>query len=565
MPLVTIDDHPLEVEPGTLIIQAADRLGIEVPRFCYHPDLRPEGNCRMCLVEVKGYPRLAVACATPVVDGMVVSTPHTSALAQGAVRGVLEFLLVNHPLDCPICDQAGECSLQDFYMHPHYGLHPSQVDPSEKVRKRKALDLGPRIVLDSERCVLCSRCVRFSAEVTGTAELQFVYRGNHVELKAFEDRALVDPYAGNLADICPVGALTSKDFRFKCRVWHLEHTNSLCAGCSTGCNLRIDHYHGQIQRLVPRRNPGVNKSWLCDEGRLSYQALAAMPRLTQPRVRRAGPQTHDRAGPQTHDEVGWEQALAAADQGLHAARTVGHPAMLAALVSTAATNEALLLFKRYVTGSFIAPLLDCRFGQEERWVEEREDALLRRRDKHANTRGALLLGLAETPDGGLPQALSRARDGALDAALVLYYPPLVRQEDQAILDALQELVQTVPFSVVLATHENAWCQGASVLLPIASWSEDEGTYTNYAGVVQHASKALAAPGAARSAVQVLGDLLAVAGRRQTSVAAAALFGELSAAVPAYAGLAYDRLASRDADVYPPEGRMPYGQEGFAGR
>lgn len=554
MPLVTIDDHPLEVEPGTLIIQAADRLGIEVPRFCYHPDLRPEGNCRMCLVEVKGYPRLAVACATPVVDGMVVSTPHTSAQAQGAVRGVLEFLLVNHPLDCPICDQAGECSLQDFYMHPHYGLHNSEVDPSEKVRKRKAIDLGPRIVLDSERCVLCSRCVRFSAEVSGASELQFVHRGNHVELKAFEDRALADPYAGNLADICPVGALTSKDFRFTCRVWHLEHTASICAGCSTGCNLRIDHYRGKIQRLVPRRNPAVNKSWLCDEGRLSYQALAAAPRLVQPHVQHDG----------TLKEVGWEEALVMANQGLHAARTAGRPAAIAALASTSATNEALLLFKRYVSTTFVAPLLDCRFGEEDRWVEEREDALLRRRDKHPNTRGALLLDLAETPDGGLRQMLARARDGALDTALVLYYPPLVRQEDPATLEALAALLHAVPFSVALTTHEGTWCRQAAVLLPVAAWGEEEGTYTNYAGVVQQVGKALAPPGAARSAVAVLGDLLAVAGRHQASVAVAALFRELSAAVPAYAELAYGSLISRDADVYPPEGRMAYGQEGFAG-
>ncbi len=554
MPLVTIDEQPLEVEPGTLIIQAADRLGIEVPHFCYHPDLRPEGNCRMCLVEVKGYPRLAVACATPVVDGMIVSTPHTSALAQGAVRGVLEFLLVNHPLDCPICDQAGECSLQDFYMHPHYGLHSSEVDPSEKVRKRKAIDLGPRVVLDSERCVMCSRCVRFSAEVSGASELQFVQRGNHVELKAFEDRALADPYAGNLVDICPVGALTSKDFRFKCRVWHLEHTDSICAGCSTGCNLRIDHYRGEIQRLVPRRNPAVNRSWLCDEGRLSYRALSAAPRLTQPRVRHDG----------THDDVDWEEALAAADRGLHAARTVGRPTAVAALASTSATNEALLLFKRYVASTFVAPLLDCRFGQEDRWVEEREDALLRRRDKHPNTRGAMLLDLAETPDGGLRQMLARAREGAIDAALLLYYPPLVRQEDPATLEALAALLHAVPFSVVLTTHEGDWCRGASVVLPVAAWSEEVGTYTNYAGVVQLVGQALAPPGAARSAVQVLGDLLARAGRARASTAPGALFAELVATVPTYAGLAYESLVSRAADVYPPEGRMAYGQEGFAG-
>jgi NADH-quinone oxidoreductase subunit G len=555
MPLVTIDEQVIEVEPGTLIIQAADRLGIEVPRFCSHPDLRPEGNCRMCLVEVKGYPRLAVACATPVVDGMVVRTPHTSEQASAAVRGVLEFLLLNHPVDCPICDQAGECSLQDFYMHPHYGLHRSQVDLSEKVRKRKAIDLGPRIVLDSERCVMCSRCVRFCAEVTGTGELQFAYRGNHVELQAFEDRALTDPYAGNLADICPVGALTSKDFRFKVRVWHLDHTDSICAGCSTGCNLRIDHYKGTLERLVPRRNPAVNRSWLCDEGRLSYQRLAFAPRLLQPCVRLEDG---------SFQETAWDAALDHAHRGLHTARTGGRQSALAALVSTSATNEAMLQFRRYVTQSFTAPLLDCRLDQEDRWVEQREDTLLRRRDKHPNTRGALLLGLAPTPEGGLKQILEHATNGALDAVLILYYPPLVHEESSEVLERLAALLQAVPFSVVLTTHEEPWWRHASVVLPVSAWSEEEGTYTNFAGEVQAVDGALRPPGRARSATAVLTGLLRATGRLTGDPSAAVLFRELTAVVPSYAGLEYYALTSRQASVYPPEGRKPYGQEGFAG-
>ncbi len=554
MPMVTIDDQPLEVEPGALIIQAADRLGIEVPRFCYHPDLRPEGNCRMCLVAVQGFPRLVVACTTPVVDGMVVRTPHTSEQARAAVRGVLEFLLVNHPLDCPICDQAGECSLQDFYMHPDYGLHRSQVDPEEKVRKRKAIDLGPMIVLDSERCVLCSRCVRFSAEVTGTAELQFVNRGNRVELKAFEDRVLQDPYAGNLADICPVGALTSKDFRFKCRVWHLHHTDSICAGCSTGCNLRIDQLGGRIQRLVPRRNPAVNQSWLCDEGRMSFKALNAMPRLLHPRLQRDG----------AVEETSWDAALVAAHGGLCAIRRPGSIPALAALASVSATNEALLLFKRYVTEAFTAPLLDCRLGNEDQVVDQREDQLLRRRDKHPNTRGALLLGLAVAQHGGLHQMLEQARAGGLDAVLLHYYPPLVQQEDPATLAMLGAFLEAVPFSVVLTTHEAEWLRPASVLLPIAAWSEEEGTYTNFAGVVQQVGRALAPPGEARPAREVLATLLALAGRSAGAPGPAEAFREVAATVPAYADLSYQRLASRAAGVYPPEGRLPYGQEGFAG-
>ncbi len=551
MPLVTIDDRPIEVEKGALIIQAADRLGIEIPRFCYHPDLRPEGNCRMCLVEVQGFPRPAVACATPVADGMVVHTPHTGERARSAVKGALEFLLLNHPVDCPICDQAGECSLQDFYMNADYGLHRSQVERAEKVQKRKAIDLGPMIVLDSERCVLCSRCVRFTAEVTGTAELQFVNRGNHSELRAFEDRVLEDNYAGNLVDICPVGALTSKDFRFKRRVWHLAYTDSICAGCSTGCNLRIDYFKGRIERLLPRRNPAVNKSWLCDEGRMSFHTLTAAPRLLHPRLQGKG------------DAVSWDDALTAMHAGLRANRRPGTMPALAALISTSATNETLLLCKRYVTETFAAPLLDCRFNHEDELVDQREDSLLLRRDKHPNTRGALLLGLT-TPFGGLPYMLERARAGEIDAALVLYYPPLIRGEERETLEALRALLEAVPFGVVLTTHEADWLEAASILLPVAAWSEEEGTYTNHAGVVQQVGRALLPPGEARSAAAVATSLLALAGRSPGPGGAADRFRELTAAVPAYAGLTYESLSSRQATVYPPEGRMPYGHEGFAG-
>ncbi len=554
MPLVTIDDQPMEVEPSTLIIQAADRLGIAIPRFCYHPDLRPEGNCRMCLVEVKGFPRLTVACCTPVADGMVVRTASTSPLVQEAARGVLEFLLLNHPIDCPICDQAGECSLQDFYMHPEWGLHRSAVNPWEKVRKRKAIPLGPMVEMDTERCVLCSRCVRFSEEVSGAAELQFVNRGNHVEIQAFEDRALADPYAGNLVDVCPVGALTSRPFRFQCRVWHLRHADSICAGCSTGCNVRIDHASGAIQRVVPRRNPLVNKSWLCDEGRMSYQALDAVPRLLEPRVREGPAQR----------PAHWEEALSTAHAGLRDAAPTTRQTTLAALVSTSATNEALLLFRRYATHIAARVLLDCRLDQEDRLVDERQDHLLRRMDKHPNTRGAILLGLAEQVGGGLRNMVAQAEEGTVDRALVLYVPPLVGTEVPETVDLLGRLLRAVTFGVVLTTHEADWLAEASAVLPIAAWSEEEGTYTNYASIPQQVTRAIESPGQACPAATVLGRLLALAGRALRSATPARLFAEVAAEVPHYDGMTYETLPSRQTTAYPPEGRFAYGQGGFAG-
>ncbi len=548
MPIVTIDGRQVEVEQGTSVIQAADRLGVEIPRFCYHPDLRPEGNCRMCLVDVEGFPKPVVACATPVVDGMVVRTPHESRVASKAVNGVLEFLLVNHPLDCPICDQAGECSLQDFYMHPDYGQHQSHVDPVEKVHKRKRVSLGPRIVLDQERCVMCSRCVRFSEEVSGYAELQFVHRGNHVELAAFEDRALEDPYAGNLADVCPVGALTSRDFRFKRRVWHLSHTDSVCAGCSTGCNVRIDHFGGRIERMVPRRNPGVNRSWICDEGRLSFRALDAAPRLMHPR--------------QGATELDWSEAVALAHDSLRAVSAAqGRP--LAALASASATNESLWLFRQYVQTVFPLHRLAFRLDREIEEVSQRQDNLLRRLDKHPNTMGALHLGF----DGGegLDELLALAESGAIEGLLMLYYPPFVGEESKETRERITRLLHLVSASVVLTTHELPYLTAAKLLLPVATWSEEEGTYTNYQGLTQHAGKAVPSRGAVRPAVEVLGDLwhCATAARRQTMPEE--IFREIADSVPVFRDLSYASLESRSATAYPPEGRMHYGQEGFAGR
>ncbi len=550
MPLVTIDGRQIEVKQGTSVIQAADRLGVEIPRFCYHPDLRPEGNCRMCLVEVDGYARPVVACATPVADGMVVHSPHESATASQAVNVVLEFLLVNHPLDCPICDQAGECSLQDFYMHPDYGLHESHVDPAEKVHKHKRVDLGPRIVLDAERCVMCSRCVRFSAEVSGYAEVQFVRRGNRVELVTFEDRALEDPYAGNLADVCPVGALTSRDFRFKRRVWHLESTDAICAGCSTGCNVRIDHFKGKIERVVPRRNPSVNRSWICDEGRLSHEKAQGQDRLLHPRGADGG-------------ELSWSEAIARADALLRGGRA-GVPGRALLLGSASATNESLLLLRRFGELAFTQRTMDFRLGNEPELVDAREDHLLRRRDKHPNTMGAIHLGFA-AQEGGLPLHVRAAEHDAYAALLLVYHPPLVGDESPEAAGALERLIRAVPASVVLTSHRLPFLEAATLLLPVAAWAEEEGTYTNYQGAVQFTGQALRAPGAARSAVAILADLLERVTLRRPDTSPKTLFVELAQAVPAYQGLSFATLSSRSAIAYPPEGRMHYGQEGFAGR
>ena len=234
MPTLTIDGKPITVEAGTRVIEAARRLGIEVPFYCYHPGLTIPANCRICMVEIEKFPKPQVACYTECQDGMVVRTD-TDKIKETR-RHILEFLLINHPLDCPVCDQAGECWLQDYYLR--YGLYDARFY-EEKVKKPKAVPIGPNVMLDAERCILCSRCVRFTDEISKTSELGIVNRGDHSEIAVSPEKELDNPYSGNVVDICPVGALTDRDFRFKCRVWYLQKADSICPGCARGCNIEI--------------------------------------------------------------------------------------------------------------------------------------------------------------------------------------------------------------------------------------------------------------------------------------------------------------------------------------
>jgi NADH-quinone oxidoreductase subunit G len=265
MPTVEIDGTKVEVADGQTVIQAADRAGIEIPHYCWHPGLSISGNCRMCLVEIEKSPKLQIACNTRVTDGMVVHT--TSEKTKTAQKAVLEFLLINHPIDCPVCDQAGECKLQEYYMD--YDRQRSRMPLEDKVHKGKAIPIGQHVMLDQERCILCARCTRFCDEVTKTSELGIFERGDHSRIELAHGKTLDNPYSINVVDICPVGALTNREFRFKARVWYLERTDSVCGACANGCNMEIYHREGRIFRFQPRANMDVNDYWMCDAGRLS--------------------------------------------------------------------------------------------------------------------------------------------------------------------------------------------------------------------------------------------------------------------------------------------------------
>ena len=276
MPKCKINNIEVEVPEGTSIISAFKKIDQDIAHYCWHPGLSVAGVCRLCMVDIEGLPKLQIACNTEVKDGMVIS--NQSEKVKQVVKWGLEFHLINHPLDCPICDQAGECELQEQYMR--FGQYQPGMG-ERKVKKRKVVDLGSKIVLDSERCILCSRCVRFTDEVSKTHELGIFNRGDRSEIGVFKDKPLNNNYAVNTVDICPVGALTSKDFRFQQRVWYLKTANSICTGCSTGCNTKIDYNEESLFRVRPRYNEKINKHWMCDKGRTLYQLPNKKNRLTQ--------------------------------------------------------------------------------------------------------------------------------------------------------------------------------------------------------------------------------------------------------------------------------------------
>ncbi|UCE87655.1 MAG: (2Fe-2S)-binding protein, partial [Deltaproteobacteria bacterium] len=272
---ITVDGVEVEVAEGRTILQALDDAnllmnGIDIPHYCWHPKLSIDGSCRLCQVEVEGFPKLQIACNTVVQDGMVVHTG--TQRVKSAREGVMELLLVNHPLDCPICDQAGECKLQD-YAYDYALPHARTREPRRALKKK--VDLGPTIVFDQERCILCRRCVRFCREIPKTGELAVFNRGDHSVIETFPDTELDNPYSMNVADICPVGALTTRDFRFKIRVWFLEDVPGICTGCANGCNVHMGVANNKVYRYVPRRNDDVNETWLCDAGRMSYKEIGA--------------------------------------------------------------------------------------------------------------------------------------------------------------------------------------------------------------------------------------------------------------------------------------------------
>jgi len=336
---LTVNGQSVTVPKGTLILDAAKKIGIDIPIFCSHPKMAPVAVCRMCLVEVEKMPKLQPACAVYVAEGMVVRT--TTDQVTKYQKGVLEFLLINHPLDCPICDKGGECPLQDQTYQYGPGASRYQFD---KAHFDKAVPLSDKILLDRERCILCWRCTRFSEEISGERELALIQRGVHTIIGTFNDEPAQSNYQGNWTEICPVGALTSRQYRFISRPWDLDRTPSVCPGCSMGCNIQIDARNNKIGRFQSRENLAVDDSWLCDFGRFSFPNFQRQS-TERPRVRRDG----------RLEEVSYEEAIAFTVDGLK--RAGGQAAGWA---SPADTNEELVLFRRLFREVLRSPHLDHR-------------------------------------------------------------------------------------------------------------------------------------------------------------------------------------------------------------
>jgi NADH-quinone oxidoreductase subunit G len=522
MPNITLNGIQVEVPEGTTILNAAKQVGVEIPHYCYHPKLPIAGSCRMCLVEVEKAPKLMTACSTPVTDGMVISTENEKV--RKAVAGVLELLLIHHPLDCPICDQAGECGLQDYYMK--FGLQPSRFDLADKHHKGKHQDIGGQIMLDAERCILCSRCVRFLKDVTKTSEMEIFQRGDHSEIGIFPGRTLDNNYTGNLADSCPVGALTNKDFRFKCRVWFLSSAKSVCTGCANGCNIDAHFREQTMYRVKPRVNDAVNQAWMCDFGRLEYKK-ANEDRLAEPTLREGG---SDRT-------PGWDSVLN--EVALRLKETADHdgPDSVAVIASPQSSNEELFLVRKLATE--VLGTQNLAFTSKTPGEGFSDDFLIKA-DKNPNTKGAQLLGISES---GFDALLQKIADRKIKALLVFgnALGDLGEQE-------VSTLMSGVQFSVLAASNESALSRSAQVILPAATVFERSGTFTNFAGRVQRFSAGFPPRGNARPELDIVTGIANRLGAGWSYDGEAAVFAGIAAAAAPFSGMSHDTVGEQGQNV-----------------
>jgi NADH-quinone oxidoreductase subunit G len=539
MAVVYVNDQPVDIGSAKLnLIQAALKGGVFIPHYCWHPALTVVASCRMCLVEVGEMkdgkpamqPKVVPACQTPAKDGTVVVT--NSARARSAQQQTLEGLLLNHPLDCPVCDKAGECLLQDFSYN--YGRSTSRMIDDKNTPPNKP-HIGEHISLFADRCIMCSRCVRFTREIAGTAELQVINRGDHSEIDIFPGEPCNNKLAGNVVDICPVGALCSKDFLYKQRVWFLKSQESVCPDCSTGCSVFVDHNKDIVYRLRPRENPQAQGYFMCDEGRFDFAYINARERILHPQARKDGRLA----------ATSWEELRAALRRDLsEAARRDG--AAVAVVLSPFLTCEEAYLAAKFFKGlsgqvRLFLGHVPVR-GQDDTYPKDRRGRPVQpvkftiRAEKCPNRRGvAEVLRHFQGEVIPFAEALRLAGAGELKALYVTagYSPnagPWITEENVAAL-------ARVPLLVVQDLFSTPASAAAKYVVPASSFAEKDGTFVNHAGLAQEIHWAVRPPGRARTDGQLFLDLL----ERRGLAHAQTLRRELAAEVPYFAPLAVGEL------------------------
>src|SRR5688572_26742969 len=502
---VTIDGAQVSVPKGMTIIEAAKRAGILVPHYCYHPSLPSPAVCRMCLVEVEKAPKLMPACVTTVVEGQVVHV--NSASARKARESVLEFLLVNHPLDCPICDQAGECELQDYVFQEgragtRYAEYAKRYNPVE--------DFGPDVLYVANRCILCTRCVRFMDDVAQAPVLNVSERGDRAYIGISEGQLLDHPWSGNVVDLCPVGSLISKDFLHKARAWDLDKTASICPGCTQGCNMMIETRDEVVVRLRPRPNLDVNRHFMCDHGRLDYRWMNRGDRIEAPLV----------ADGERHVATDWDTALDALGSLVERSLTV------VLLASGRASVESLGLVRRLVESKQLTAAVRVPMGETAPLPGVPDLAL--RAERVPNLHGAELLGYDRDWAGALAAAAS--------ADLVLLLDVELSADEEAALGAIPGRL------AVLGTTLSDLHRRAELVLPVTTMAEENGVYVNRDLRAQRYSQARAPRAMARPAWWIAGEVLAGRGPDADAPSTAGdAFRMVAGTVAAFGGLRHEDL------------------------
>ena len=521
MPSFELDGKTVEFEPGEKILSAAMRAGIQIPHYCYHPGMSVVATCRMCMVDVidmgngRPAPKLQTSCSMDAVEGMKVETMNEKV--KDAKELVMEYLLINHPLDCPICDQSGECVLQDYSFE--FGSGKSEMEYSKRVYGWR--DIGTFVALERNRCIHCTRCDRFTREITGTNEFGMFNRGHELTVDTYSDRPMTNQFQGNMADICPVGAITEKEFRFKRRVWKLKKTPSICVGCSTGCNVTIEYDKNEVFRLKPRDNPDVNKWWMCDQGRLTYKDLNIREnRIAYPLGKTA----------EGFQEISWENAFSAIREKISELQPTSNEVI--GLVDTHASNEELYLFKKLLKEGFDS---DQLFFPDLEWEQPVSDFFINSlitSDKSPNRAGARMLGLKGAKSS--EEVTSKIPTGT--KVLLVFGKPF---EDENLLSQ----AGNIPLVINIAAWQSGWSETADVTLPGRLHSEKDATYTNKAGRVQRVNTAIRAFHKTRPDWMVLCGLMELLDVDNKADSAEAVFQELSENEKAFQGLQWESIGS----------------------